>query len=78
MALWKFWHFKRVSKIFQNQFELVAWNLASWLGSKADILKFGYESIFKIMTFRMFNVPIYTLLLANENPNPILRTPKME
>ena len=30
MALWKFGHFKRVSKISRKLFELGAWILASW------------------------------------------------
>ena len=30
MVLWKFGHFKRVSKISRKLFELGAWNLVSW------------------------------------------------
>ena len=32
MALWKFGHFKLVSKISRKVFELGAWNLVSWQG----------------------------------------------
>ena len=38
MALWKFGHFKLVSKISKQQFELEAWNLVADRGWWVDYL----------------------------------------
>ena len=47
MALWKFGHFKHVSKISQKLFELGAWNLVDYLLNvwvKSKIVLWNYDT----------------------------------